>query len=205
MAGLDGLDVHAHACHDLHTIGKRECDAFLGSTDDVCLLVDVEVDAVDACSAIDVLEHALGTIAEWDDAETFGSYGNAFGQVVHLAIADAFWSNGTLHPSIEDARAVDAKEHAQTGVRLVVVDMCKSIDTAKRIVVDFAEHTIDNARCATGSSYFAWFHHVERKGIVWLVAATITNRSALGQTEFVGNGFADTALYGECGNDFGDE
>ena len=131
MAGLDGLDVHTHACHDLHTIGKRECDAFLGSTDDVSLLVDVEVDAVDACTAIDVLEHTLGTIAEWDDAEAFGSYGNAFSQVIHLAVADAFGSDGALHPSVEDARAVDAKENAQTGVRLVVVDMSKGVDAAE--------------------------------------------------------------------------
>ena len=93
--------------------------------------MDVEVDAVDACTAIDVLEHTLGTIAEWDDAEAFGSYGNAFSQVIHLAVADAFGSDGALHPSVEDACAVDAKEHAQTGVRLVVVDVGESVDAAE--------------------------------------------------------------------------
>ena len=70
MSCLDGLDVHSHLAHYLHTVCKREDDAFLCSTQQVCLLVDVEVEAVDATAYLAVLQQSFGSVAEWYDAQS---------------------------------------------------------------------------------------------------------------------------------------
>ncbi len=206
MSGLDGLDFHAHLLHDFDAVGEAECDALLGGAQHVGLLVDVEVDAVYAGTRILVLEHTLCTVAEWDDAQAFSSDGDALGQVVHFRVADAFRCDGALHPCVEDACAVDAEQDAEAGLSvLAVVDVGEGVDAAELVVVHIAQHAIDDARCAARGSDFARLHHVERQGIVRLVAASVADGRSGGDAKFIGHNLAHTALHREGRDDVGDD
>ena len=59
MTSLDCLDFHAHLRHNVHTVGKRESDAFLSRAEHVRLFVYVEVDAMDRRSRVFVLEYTF--------------------------------------------------------------------------------------------------------------------------------------------------
>ena len=110
----------------------------------MCLLVDVEVDAVDRSTWVLVLENTLCTITEWDDRKSLCTYRNRLCQIVHLAIRNTLWSNCTLNPSVQDTCPVDAEKHTETCVRLVVVYVSKCVYARELVVVYLTEYTIYN-------------------------------------------------------------
>src|SRR5574344_2795974 len=86
----------------------------MSSTNEVCFLVDVEVDAMNRSTHILILKHAFCTISKWDDRQSISTYWHSLCQVVHFRITHALWSHRAAHPSIEDTCAIDAKKHTQT-------------------------------------------------------------------------------------------
>ena len=115
----------------------------MGSTNQVCLLVDVEVDAVNGSTHVLILEHTLSTISEWDDRQAVSAYRNCLSEVVHLWIAHTFWCHVAAHPSVEDTRAIDAEEHTQTGcTTFTMIHVCKGVHARELVVIHLAKHTI---------------------------------------------------------------
>ena len=143
--------------------------------------MDVEVDAMHASSWILILQHTLGTISEWNHAQALCSHRNGGCQFVHLAVADAFRCHGTFHPRIQDTGTVDAQQHAQSGLVGTVVHMRKGVHPAQLIIVHLTQHAIHHTAGSARGSQFSRLHHVQRKGIVWLVATSIRNRCTLSQ------------------------
>ena len=133
----------------------------------------VEVDAVDAATNLAVLQHTLGTVSERNDAHALGTDGDVSHHVVHLAIRNALGSHVAAHPGIQDTRAVDAEQYAQTVEFLGVVHVSKGVHATLRVVVGLAEHTVNHTAGACRRCNLAGVEHVERKCIVGLVAATI--------------------------------
>ena len=137
--------MHTHLLHNLHSIHEREHDALLSRTEKVGFVVGEEVHTVDRAVDLLVLQHTLRSVAKGDDRHTFSS-DRGFGcDIVHLGIAYALGGDGALAPRIENARAVDAEQHAQTGGLVAVVDVGKRVDTALDIIVHLAKHTIDHS------------------------------------------------------------
>ena len=110
----------------------------------MCLSVDIEVDAMNRCTRVLVLEHTLCTITEWDDAKAFSTYRNALCEVIHCRIADVLRSNCTLHPCVEDTSTIDTEKNTKTSVRLIVVDVSECVHAAELVVVNLAKYTINN-------------------------------------------------------------
>ena len=56
-----------------------------------------------------------------------------------------------------------------------MVDVGESVDTREWVVIHHSVHAIYYARGAGRRSDFTGIEHVERKGIVWLVARTVSH------------------------------
>ena len=107
------LNVHTHLLHDFHTIAEREYDTFLCSTNQMSLIVLVEVQAVDGATYLLVLQHTFCTIAKWYHCHALTTNGYRSSQVVHLSITD-LWSNISVCPCIQDTCAIDTEQHAES-------------------------------------------------------------------------------------------
>ena len=202
-SGVDVAYVHAHLLHHLHAVAEGEDDALLGGAHEVGLRVLVEVQPVDGAAHLAVLQHALSAVAEGYDAHALAADGCLCCQVVHLGIADG-GGDVAVHPGIEYAGAVDAQQHAQTGLRVdAVVDVGKGVDARPGVVVHLAEHAVDDAAGACRGCYLAGVEHVERQGVVGLVATAIGDGRAGLQPQLLGGGGADHALLAERGHDVG--
>ena len=145
MAGLDGFDVHSHLAHHLHAVCEGECDTLLCGTYDVCLSVDIEIDAVNACARILILQHSLSSVAKRYHAQPLGTYRHRLGQVVHLGIADTLRCYGSLYPCVQYARAVNAEQHAEARHVCRIVHVGKGIHAALWVIVHIAQDAINHS------------------------------------------------------------
>ena len=110
-----------------------------------------------------------------------------------------------LNPRVENARAVDAEQHAQTGLPLLVIDVRKRVYARKGVVVHRAVDAVDHARRAGGGGYLARIEYVERQGVVRLVAGAVGNRRAGAQSQQAGGLRVHRALQAEGRHGLGDE
>ncbi len=174
-------DVHSHLPHHLHTVAEAEHYALLSGTYYVRLAVFVEVDAADNAASLLVFEHPLGSVAEGNDRHTVATYGHCGRKVVHFGIAYALRSHRAAHPCVENACAVDAEKHSQTGLVLCVVNVGEGIYTTLAVVIHLAEHPIDHSRRTGCGCYLARIEHVKAKGVVRLVAGSVCYGRAFSQ------------------------
>ena len=200
LAGMNLADLHTHLLHDLHAVAEGEYDTLLGSTHQVGLVVLVEIQAIDGTADLTVLQHTLGTIAEWNHRHALTTDGYRGCQVVHLSIAN-LRRNVPVGPGVQDTSAIDAEEHAQTGLLRGVVDVGKGVHTALTVVVDVTQDTVYHTRSASRSGNLTGVEHIEREGIVRLVAPTVGNRRASLQAQFGSCLGTDLTLYAECRHD----
>ena len=78
-----------------------------------------------------------------------------------------------------------------------MVHVGKGIYARFRIVVHFAVHAIHHARSTGSRSDLTRIEHVQRQGIIRLIACTVCNRCAFFQSQFLRCGNAHASLFGE--------
>ena len=160
---------------------------------------------MDGAARLAVLHHALGPVAEGDDAETFAANRHALRHAVHFIVRATFGHDVAAHPGVQDARAVDAEQHAQAGLFRRVVHVGEGVDTRERVVVHRAVHAVDHARRAGGGSDFSGIEHVQRQRVVRLVPRTVGDGDARLDSQFLCHGGCHAALLAEGGTDFGNQ
>ena len=182
---MNGSDVHTHLLHNLYSVAEREHNTLLCSTHDMSIRVRVEVQSVNAATCLTILQNTFRSVAKWDDAYSLATDRNLFYHSIHVGIRDSLRCNIAANPCIKDSCAVDAKQHSQTVLLLCIVYMCKSIHPRLRVVVHITQHSIHHPAGTCRCSYLTGIKHIERKRVVWLVATTISNRSASLQSQFI--------------------
>jgi len=95
---MNFLHGNAHLFHDVDSIFKGKNDAFLRCTDDMLFAVLVEVDAMNGAAYFLVLQHTLRTVSKGQDTDTGTADGSLRRQQIHIAVGDAFGSNGAFYP-----------------------------------------------------------------------------------------------------------
>ena len=86
-----------------------------------------------------------------------------------------------------------------------MIDMCKSVDPTFRIEANLAQHTIYHPACSCRGSNGARPQHIQRKGIVWLVAGSVGDGCAGLQPKFCGSLGTHLTLHTEGGHDWGNQ
>ena len=180
------LEVHTHLLHHLHTIAEGEDDTFLCGTHQVGSMMTVEVKAVNRTAQFTILKDALSTIAKRQNRHAVTSYRYRCTEVVHVCIAHVC-CYVAMHPRIEDACAIANSEHSQACLLFSMVHMGKDIHSALGIVAHVTQHSIDHSRCACSRSNLSRIEHIQRHGIVGLVASTIRDRCSGSQSKFCGS------------------
>ena len=175
-------DVHTHLLHHLHTIAEAENNTFLCSPDNMRLVVLIEVDAADCAIHLLVLKHTLRTVSKRNHTHSVTAYGHSCRQLVHVGITNTLGGDVAACPCVENATAVDAQQHSKTSLFVSVVDVSESVYTALRVIVDITQHTIHDTRSSSGRGNLSWIEHIEAKGIVGLVACTVSDGSAFLKT-----------------------
>ena len=140
---MDLLDIHTHLLHNLHTIAEREYDTLLGCTNEMPLMMLIEIHTVNRTADFLILQYALSTVSEWDNCHAFTADGYRSCQIVHLGIAN-LRRYVTMSPGIQDASTVDAKQYAKTSLVCCMVHVSESIYTTLFIVVHLTQHTINH-------------------------------------------------------------
>ena len=151
------------------------------------LVVNVEIHAMNAATRFTVAEHPFRTVAERQNRYALAADRSFSRQLIHLGIRDAFGCGIASHPRVEDARTVDAQQHAEACLVFGIVYVCESVHARQRVVVYCTVHSIDHARCPRSRSNLTRIEHIERQGVVGLVARTISNRRTCFQPEFGGS------------------
>ena len=124
------VDVHAHSRHDLHAVLEGKHNALLCRPEEMFAAVDIEVEAFDDASRLAIFEYPFRSITEGDDAESFRSYRHLFSHAVHVFVAASFAGDMAVHPRVENTRAVDAEQYAQSRFAIhQMVDMGKGVDS----------------------------------------------------------------------------
>ena len=107
---MDLLDVHTHLLHDLHAITEGEHDTLLSGTNEMSLVVFVEIQTIDGTADLLILQHTFRAIAKRDHRHAFTANGHTGSQVIHLGIAD-LRRNITMRAGIQDTRTIDTEQH----------------------------------------------------------------------------------------------
>ena len=151
-----------------------------------------------------VLQHALGSVAEGDDADAFTAHRGCCRQFVDGCITDTLGSDHTAHPGIEDSRSVDTQQYPETGLIGSMVDVGEGVDTALGVVVHLTKHSINHSRCSGCRGNFSGIEHIEAQGIVGLVAGTVGDGGSHGQSGLFGSLCRHLTLCAEGGHDGGE-
>ena len=108
-------------------------------------------------------------------------------------------------PCVQNASTIDTEQYAKTCLVCRMVHMSKSVYAAQLVIVDLAKHTINYARCTCRSSNLARIQHIQRQGVIRLVASTIGNWSTCLQPQFCCCLSTDLTLHAECRNDISNQ
>ena len=82
-----------------------------------------------------------------------------------------------------------------------MVDMSECVNSRLRVVIHIPQHTIDHTWCSSRGSNLTRIQHIQRQGIIGLVTATIGDRCACLQSQFLGSSLRNNTLLAECWND----
>ena len=158
---------------------------FLSGSQQMTAVVLIEVNAVDGAPHLLILQDALGAIAERNDHHAVAADRRLSGDIVHLGVTH-LRRHIAVHPRIEDAGAIDAKQHAEALLLFCVVDMREDVDAALRIVGRLAQHTVNHTRRARGGGDFTRIEYVERQCIIGLVTSAIADGRTCLQSHLLG-------------------
>ena len=84
-----------------------------------------------------------------------------------------------MDPGVHNAGAVDAQKNTQAGCVGGVVDVQEGVNARLRVSLRHIGNAVNHAAGAARCGDFARVEHVEREGVVRLVAGAVADRSAL--------------------------
>ena len=194
----DGDGIHSHLAHHFETVGESKCDPLLGGAHQVTLIVAVEAQAMYRRPRIAVTKHPLGAVAERQHHHPVRANRHLTGleidwPIVALVVARA------AQPTVQDAAAVQAQQHAVARVSLPVVDVHEGVHARGGVVVGAVGHAVDHAGGAGGGGHRAGIEHPEGERVVGLVAAPVGERRADRQAQLGGGRRGKPALCREGG------
>ena len=197
---MNFLDIHTHLLHDLHTIAEWEYDTLLCGTNQMSLIVLIEVQTVNWTTDLLIHQHTLSTITKWNDGDSLTTDGNTGSQIIHVCIAH-IRCDITVGPGIQDTGTIDTQQHTKTRLICSMIHMSKGVHTTLLVIVHLAKHTIYYTRSTCGGSNLTRIQHIEWKSIIRLVTTTICNRCTCLQSHLCGSLCTHHALLCECRND----
>ena len=167
--------------------------------------MDVEVQSEDMAAGLPVAQHALGPVAEGQDADAVAADRDHGCDLVHLRIVEIFGADIAPHPGVEDAGTIDAEQDAQAVLLRGMVDVGEGVDPGLRIIVHLPGYAVYDAGRAGGRGDLSRLEDIEGQGVVGLVSGAVGDRGTFGEAQFFGGGAADPALLGERGYDVGED
>ena len=101
------------------------------------LVVIIEVQTMHRATNFTVFKHAFRPISKWDNLHSLTTNRHSCCHIIHFCIAH-IRCYITMHPRIQYACAINAKQNTQPIKLRGIVGMGKGVDTTLRIVVHIA-------------------------------------------------------------------
>ena len=146
------------------------------------LAVTVEIEALQLCTQIHIVQNPFGSVAERQHREPIGTYWYLGGHLFQFRVAQGARSRIFPQPIVGYPGTVDAHQHTHIRLLQCVIDMSKTIDPRKWVKGSLIGNGIHYAGSTSGSCNFTRLQHIEGKGIVGLVASTVSHRNTDAQT-----------------------
>ena len=198
QARMNLIHFQAHLLHNLNAVLEGKDDAFLRRPHQMRLAVPVKIESVHAAPGLPVLQHALRSVAERQDAHALAADRDLGGQLVHLRVAEPRHYIAA-HPGIEDARPVDAQQHAQSRIRGRMVHVRKGVHAGQRVILNLADNAVHHPRGTCCRSNFSRVEYVEAQRIIGLIPGAVGYRRSGCEPQRGGGRFRERSLNAEGG------